>query len=66
MHAVRAVATPEEAAAVVERFITHGYCEVGDTVMLFERCSDEGSGKGDNGADARCRAAARRYGEIGV
>jgi hypothetical protein len=40
MHVVRAVATPKGAAPVLERFVRRGFCEVGDTVMLFERCSE--------------------------
>lgn len=36
MPAIRAVATPDEAAAVLERCIWRGYCEVGNAVMLVE------------------------------
>jgi len=65
MHTVRAVATLVGTPAFLERFVRRHYREVGNTVMLFERCSEVGRGKGDDGADARRRAAARRYSEIG-
>jgi hypothetical protein len=41
MRAIRALASSEEAAAVLERFAERGYCEVGNTVMLSEYCSEE-------------------------